>query len=164
MDMVDSFACSQMDSIFDQHPTIISNNGLPWVIEEQLKPIVNTFLSAIRPTNFRDRLRTDLYFCIEIWKIISRCLRYMPFGFQIPSSLLIWPTEIRYKKITREHAVLLWIKEWFGIQNFNWKNGREECVDLWTTYVSFFGFYSKGNRLLVMDCTKATEEQRVALF
>lgn len=61
-DMRNTNAKTRIQDLFASYNTILRNNGLLWIIEDNQKVAVSHVLSAVRPANLKERLESDLEF------------------------------------------------------------------------------------------------------
>lgn len=62
MNMDNKNAKSRMQGLFADYYSILSQQGVKWIIEENQKLAVTHVLSAIRPQSLKERLESDLSF------------------------------------------------------------------------------------------------------
>lgn len=62
MDMANSNAKSRMEGLFIRYHSILNEQGLTWIVQDNQKLAVSHVLSAIRPVTLKERLESDLGF------------------------------------------------------------------------------------------------------
>lgn len=163
-DMKNTNATARMQDLFTNYHTILSRNGLKWIIKENQKIAVQHVLSAVRPVSLRDRLSSYLSFSHHnLRKDLTGFLKHsvrLAEAFQLVDCGPPEKTEKSDKKSRASNS---------RSGNRDGNNGSRDSTDtkkdkgdlplcLWEPH------RAKGFRHLLKDCRDCPQEEKKALF